>query len=128
MENQQPNQEKPKGPTFEFKLPPEKLDKPTVGPGGEIQMAEMFNPHLTKAEFNFYMIQNLTPLIQIVYGLVAEVEKLNQNEAKREEFNRQFEEFKMFVESLMQLADSKGQQALKPVPPSDHPGTVIHKA
>jgi len=113
MENQQEplkEENKPKGPTFEFKLPPDKLDKPTIGPGGEINMPEMMNPHLTKAEFNFYMIQNMTPLIQIVYGLVAEVEKLNANEAKREEFNQKFEEFKFFVESLMQLADSKKPQ------------------
>lgn len=67
---------KPKGPTFEFRLPPEDNSVPVLGANGALNMPEEFNPHLTKKEFNFFMVQNLTPLIQLTYGLIGQMEKL----------------------------------------------------
>jgi len=73
-------QEVPKGnnPTFNFKLPPDTDSMPVLGKDGALNMPEEFNPHLTKKEFNFYLIQNLTPLVQLTYGLINEVEKLRK--------------------------------------------------
>ncbi len=74
------NQPEPKkdNPTFNFKLPPDTDKMPVLGKDGALNMPEEFNPHLTKKEFNFYTIQNMTPLVQLTYGLIAEVEKLRK--------------------------------------------------
>ena len=82
-ENQnEKSKEQPKGPVFEFKLPPDGA-MPILNNVGAMEDQANFDPHITKKEFNFYLVNNMKPLIGLVYGLIGEVERLRKLEEER---------------------------------------------
>jgi len=107
MQENQNQENKPKGPVYEFKLPPDSAEMPILNAKGIVEAQQNFDEHITKKEFNFYLVNNLKPLIGMVFGLIAEVEKLRLDKERREEFNQKFDKFKETVDELQTMVEAK---------------------